>query len=133
MCIRDSYRDGFNNDNASCSIFINGQNTDFTRELLATFVEHEWLNESTVQITEIPFGTKSPQDTIEKSSFIETVLDIGLSVTALADIEETTFIIGEDLFNENEPFSEEVRAAIFEGSNRRFDTLVVHHFSPDRC
>lgn len=127
------YRDGFNNDNASCSIFINGQNTDFTRELLATFVEHEWLNESTVQITEIPFGTKSPQDTIEKSSFIETVLDIGLSVTALADIEETTFIIGEDLFNENEPFSEEVRAAIFEGSNRRFDTLVVHHFSPDRC
>ncbi|CAI1509994.1 hypothetical protein SEUBUCD646_0J01180 [Saccharomyces eubayanus] len=127
------YRDGFNNDNASCSIFINGQNTDFTRDLLATFAEHEWLNESTVQIVEIPFGTKSPQDTIERSSFIETVLDIGLSATALADIEETTFIIGEDLFDENEPFSEEVRAAIFEGSNRRFDTLVVHHFSPDRC
>ena len=59
------------------------------------------------------------------------MLDVGLSDTALADIEETTFIIGEDLPDESEPFSEEVRTVIFEGSNRRFDTLIVHHFSSE--
>ena len=77
---------------------------------------------------EIPFEKKTPEEADERPSFIETVLDIGLSDTALADIEETTFIIGEDLLDESEPFSGEVKTTIFEGSNRRFDTLIVHHF-----
>ncbi|CAI4034330.1 hypothetical protein SMKI_10G1170 [Saccharomyces mikatae IFO 1815] len=122
------YRDGYNNDNASCCIFINSKNIDFTKDLLIAFAEHEWLNESTVSIVEIPFEKKTPEEADERPSFIETVLDIGLSDTALADIEETTFIIGEDLLDESEPFSGEVKTTIFEGSNRRFDTLIVHHF-----
>ncbi|CAI5130155.1 AVN_HP_G0106880.mRNA.1.CDS.1 [Saccharomyces cerevisiae] len=125
------YRDGYNNDNASCSIFINSKNIDFAKDLSTAFAEHDWLNESTIKIVDIPFETKVPEEAIEKPSFIETVLDVGLSDTALADIEETTFIIGEDLPDESEPFSEEVRTVIFEGSNRRFDTLIVHHFSSE--
>lgn len=125
------YRDGHNNDNASCSIFINSKNSDFATDLSTAFAEHDWLNESTVKIVDIPFETKSPKEATERPSFIETVLDIGLSDTALADIEETTFIIGDDLLDESEPFSEEVRNVIFEGSNRRFDTLIVHHFSSE--
>ncbi|CAI4043637.1 hypothetical protein SKDZ_10G1200 [Saccharomyces kudriavzevii ZP591] len=125
------YRDGYNNDNASCSVFINGKDSEFTNDLLTVFAEHEWLTKSTLNIVEIPFETKSPQDSVEKLSFIETVLDMGLSDTALNDLEETTFIIGEDLLDENEIFNEEVKATIFEGSNRRFDTLIVHHFSSE--
>ena len=35
------YRDGYNNDNASCCIFINSKNIDFTKDLLIAFAEHE--------------------------------------------------------------------------------------------
>ena len=52
------YRDGYNNDNASCSIFINSKNIDFAKDLSTAFAEHDWLNESTIKIVDIPFETE---------------------------------------------------------------------------
>ncbi|CCK73531.1 Kha1p NDAI_0G05480 [Naumovozyma dairenensis CBS 421] len=108
------------------TIFVNSKNVGFAETLTNTFNENELFHESDLVVIPIDTEQKSHNEAKERS-FIEAVLSDGLTDAALSDLEETTFIIPENFFFQDTPFSSETKETILESANKRFNVLIVHH------
>lgn len=123
------YRDQKSGDDVIATIFINEKNGEFVDNLYETFSHDSWINKSIVNI--IPINTKKKSEETSHNSFIGAILEAGLTEEAHDNLEETTFIIPETYFGKEAPFSDEVKETILQGSNERFNLLIVHHYSPE--
>lgn len=107
-------------------VSVNEKNLNFMDKLEEEVGDQKFFYESNIDV--FPNNTEVKTDQgMTNSTFIRTVLDKHPdSEDSTADLEETTFIIAESYFNNIDPFSEEVKATILEGSNKKFNVMVVH-------
>lgn len=122
------HRNFKNGDDAQATIFVNEANTHFSDQLMLILSDQDWIT-STLKIVNISFDQKSKQESTE-GFFVDAVLNNGLNDKEYNSLEEATFIIAENYFFGDVPFSDEVRSIILRGSNNCFDVLVVHHHCP---
>ena len=122
------YRNRTKPTNTKNTIFVNEKNLRFTEKLFNNFENCEWLNNDIVEIIYVKADHKTNND-IVTASFIESLTRNYLSVEAQEHLEDTTFIMAEPFFDRADPFSDEVKSAILESANLRFDMLLVHHFT----
>ncbi|CAB4256957.1 similar to Saccharomyces cerevisiae YJL094C KHA1 Putative K+/H+ antiporter with a probable role in intracellular cation homeostasis [Maudiozyma barnettii] len=122
------YRNRNKQINNKSTIFVNEKNSGLTDTLFTTFQNYEWMNEEYVEIIYVKTEHKTVNGIIG-TSFVESIIENNLSIEAKERLEETTFIMAEPYFQSTEPFSDEVKSAILEGANLRFDVLVVHHYT----
>lgn len=124
------YRGMKNGDTPHGTIFINDKNLDFSDELYSVYSDQDWFNRSSINVIGI---NCEPKDRTEygKVSFIDAVMENGLTDKELENLEESTFILGENYFAGEVPFSEEVKNAILRGANKRFNILVAHHYADE--
>lgn len=87
-----------------------------------------WFDIASIDVILINPDTKNENDT-SPESFIKCVLENNLLTEKEDVLEETTFIIAEHYFVGNNPFSDEVKDIIWEGANKRFNILIVHHYN----
>lgn len=122
------HRNHRNGDDSRSTIFVNDSNTQFAGLLFATLMDQKWV-ESSFQIVNVFIDQKVQQGS-SQSFFIDAVLQKGLNEDELNSLDEATFIMAENYFFGEVPFSDEVRATILRGSNNPFNVLVAHHYSP---
>lgn len=123
------YRNRQNTYLIKTSIFVNEKNIQFKENLFGIFEGCAWLDEDLIKITYVK-DTQKTVNEITTLSFMENVTSNCLSFEAKCNLEETTFIVAEPYFTKENPFSDEIKSAILESSNLRFDLLVVHHYTP---
>ncbi|KAG0668028.1 K(+)/H(+) antiporter [Maudiozyma exigua] len=123
-----SYRNRGKSTNSKNTIFVNEKNLRFTEMLFNNFEDCEWLDNDNVDIIYVKSEQKTTND-IVTTSFIESLTRNYLSVEAQERLEETTFIVAEPYFKQKDLFSDEIKSAILESANLRFDLLLVHHFT----
>lgn len=123
-----NFRAQKNNYNVKTSVFINEKNNQFTEKLYSQFAGQSWFRKSSLDIIPINVESKSEND-VSQSSFIKAVLANKMSDEVENTLEETTFIIAESYFIGDNPFSDEVKETIWEGSNKKFNILVAHHYN----
>ncbi|SJM83917.1 probable K(+)/H(+) antiporter 1 [Zygosaccharomyces bailii] len=122
---RTNFRNG---DDAQVTIFVNEENIHFTDQLMHVLCDQDWIS-SALKIVNISIDPKTEQSNTE-GFFVDAVLKNGLSDKEYNSLEEATFIMAENYFFGDQPFSDEVKATILRGSNNCFDVLVVHHHCP---
>lgn len=122
------HRNHRNGDDSRSTIFVNDSNTQFAELFFATLMDQKWV-ESSFQIVNVFIDQKVQQGS-SQSFFIDAVLQKGLNEDELNSLDEATFIMAENYFFGEVPFSDEVRATILRGSNNPFNVLVAHHYSP---
>lgn len=121
-----NFRAQKNNYNIKTSIFINEKNSDFIEKLYSQFEGQSWFHKSSLDILPISTETKNEND-VSQSSFIKAVTENKMTAESESTLEETTFLIAESYFIGHDPFSDEVKDTIWEGSNKKFNILVAHH------
>lgn len=123
-----NFRTHKNNYNIKTSIFFNNKNTNFIDKIYSQLENQYWFSKSLLNIIPINPATKNELN-ISQSSFITTVLENVKTNEIESSLEETTFIIAESYFKGHDPFSDEVKETILEGSNKKFNILVTHHYT----
>ncbi|GAV51212.1 hypothetical protein ZYGR_0AD03950 [Zygosaccharomyces rouxii] len=121
ICHRN-YRNG---DDSRATIFVNDSNAHFGEHLFAALTDQEWVR-SSFQVINVSVDQKVQQDS-SQAFFVDAVLQKGLNEDELNSLDEATFIVAENYFFGDVPFSDEVRTAILRGSNNQFNVLVAHH------
>ncbi|GAV56008.1 hypothetical protein ZYGR_0AZ01800 [Zygosaccharomyces rouxii] len=119
------HRNHRNGDDSRASIFVNDSNTQFAGNLFTTLMDQEWVG-SSFQVVNVSVDQKVQQGS-SQSFFVDAVLQKGLNEDELNSLDEATFIMAENYFFGDVPFSDEVRATILRGSNNQFNVLVAHH------
>lgn len=113
------------------TIYVNGKNDEFLDKLYNLFPDHDWFADAAIDIISVDVAEKSINE-VRDTSFIELVLNNSLSDYALGDLDNTTFIIPENIFSGAIPFSEEVKETIAQGASKKFDILIAHYHAVNR-
>lgn len=122
------YHNGAGGDRPHGTIYISNKNAQFIDQLNDLFSERNYYNETTVKVTAIDHEPESQSNTAT-DSFIEAVLEKGLTDKQHENLEESTFMISESFSQNDAPFSAEVKSAILQGANKKFNVLIAHYFS----
>ncbi|CCF55581.1 hypothetical protein KAFR_0A01430 [Kazachstania africana CBS 2517] len=111
------------------TVFVNEKITDLADRLHQVFPNQDLIGNSKINIQAVSLTGLNSEKDIVHSSFIESILSKRLSDEAIENLEETTFIVPEPSFSPFQPFSKDVKEIVLQGSNQRFNVLVVHHYT----
>lgn len=113
------------------TVFVNHKNVEFHQKFYESFGNESWFINSRISVINIDLKQTfaKSEDEISQTSFIENVLEKGLSSDQLEDLDESLFFVAEQSFSEGEVFGNEVKSVILNAFNKRFNVLICHHYT----